>query len=389
MSDRLFALCRRVPIFCLLAFLLAALAFPADLLAALRARSVMLIDMSNGRVLYEQNADAPIAPASLTKVLSMFVALDQVQAGKVKLTDTVRVSRNAARQGGSRMFLKRGDRVSLERLLYGMAVSSGNDASVAVAEHIAGSEKAFVRMMNNRMKNMGLQRSLFKNPHGLPAPGQRTTAREMAMLSYRYLKTYPQALKYHRTLGLRHNGVVTTNKNPLLRTFEGADGLKTGWVSASGYNLISTARRGNTRILAAMLGAATPEIRAQEINRLMEAGFAARAKGITVATALDEKGPVLAAKSQKSEKKDSVTRKKNSSRKKNADRKKSIERSKEPAQVARSRKNVEPRKKNTAARQSTAEPSKRTTAQSKDGWAQSGSLAPRSSAAKETKEPKG
>ena len=388
MSDRLSALCRRVPIFCLLAFLLAALAFPADLLAALRARSVMLIDMSNGRVRYEQKADAPIAPASLTKVLSMFVALDQVRAGKVKLTDTVRVSRNAARQGGSRMFLKRGDRVSLERLLYGMAVSSGNDASVAVAEHIAGSEKAFVRMMNNRMKNLGLRNSQFKNPHGLPAPGQRTTAREMAMLSYRYLKTYPQALKYHRTLGLRHNGVVTTNKNPLLRTFEGADGLKTGWVSASGYNLISTARRGNTRILAAMLGAATPEVRAQEINRLMEAGFAARAQGITVAAVLDKKGPVLAAKSQKFDKKDSVSRKKKSSRKKASDRKKNIERSKEPAQVARSRRNVEPRKKTTAVRQS-AEPSRRTTAQSKDEWAHGGSLAPRSSAAKVTKEPKG
>ncbi len=239
----------------------------------LDVRSAMLLDMSTGRVLYEQNADEPIPPASLTKVLSMFVALDQVRAGKVSLKDTVKVSRRAFSTGGSRMFLKQGETLTLDDLLEGMAVSSGNDASVATAEYIGGSVDNFVQMMNAKARALGMKNSVYRNPHGLPAAGQHTTARDMLTLSRAYLAQYPEALRYHSTRYIKHNKVITTNKNPLLGNCEGADGLKTGWVFASGYNIISTVKRGKTRMLAVVLGAETTQARAQEVNRLVEAGF--------------------------------------------------------------------------------------------------------------------
>ncbi|WP_279586644.1 serine hydrolase [Nitratidesulfovibrio liaohensis] len=245
----------------------------------LDVRSAMLLDMSTGRIIYEQNADEPIPPASLTKVLSMFVTLDQVRAGKASLKDTVKVSRRAFSTGGSRMFLKQGETLTLDDLLEGMAVSSGNDASVATAEHIGGNVDNFVQMMNAKARALGMKNSVFRNPHGLPAAGQHTTARDMLALSRAYLAQYPEALRYHSTRFIKHNKVITTNKNPLLGNCEGADGLKTGWVFASGYNLISTVKRGKTRLLAVVLGAETTQARAQEVNRLVEAGFRSVAGG--------------------------------------------------------------------------------------------------------------
>ncbi|WP_231039188.1 D-alanyl-D-alanine carboxypeptidase family protein [Nitratidesulfovibrio oxamicus] len=245
----------------------------------LDVRSALLLDMSTGRIIYEQNADEPIPPASLTKVLSMYVALDQVRAGKASLKDTVKVSRRAFSTGGSRMFLKQGETLTLDDLLEGMAVSSGNDASVATAEHIGGNVDNFVQMMNAKTRALGMKNSVFRNPHGLPAAGQHTTARDMLILSRAYLAQYPEALRYHSTRYIKHNKVITTNKNPLLGNCEGADGLKTGWVFASGYNLISTVKRGKTRLLAVVLGAETTQVRAQEVNRLVEAGFRSVAGG--------------------------------------------------------------------------------------------------------------
>ncbi|MEG6504953.1 D-alanyl-D-alanine carboxypeptidase family protein [Nitratidesulfovibrio sp. 1201_IL3209] len=258
----------------------------------LDVRSALLLDMSTGRILYEQNADEPIPPASLTKVLSMYVALDQVRAGKASLKDTVKVSRRAFSTGGSRMFLKQGETLPLNELLEGMAVSSGNDASVATAEHIGGNVDNFVQMMNAKARALGMKNSVFRNPHGLPAAGQHTTARDMLTLSRAYLAQYPEALRYHSTRYIKHNKVITTNKNPLLGNCEGADGLKTGWVFASGYNLISTVKRGKTRLLAVVLGAETTQARAQEVNRLVEAGFrSASGGGKSVASLLADMKP--------------------------------------------------------------------------------------------------
>lgn len=286
----------------------------------IQVRSAIVMDARTGRVLYEQNADRAIPPASLTKIASMFVALDAVSAGKARLGDTVKVSRQAARQGGSRMFLKRGDRVTLDRLMFGMAVSSGNDASMAVAEKVAGSSAAFVRLMNSKMKALGLNGTTFKNVHGLPAQGQFTTARDMGKLTVAYLRTYPKALRYHSAKAMRHNGVTTTNKNPLLHSYAGADGLKTGWVNASGYNVITTAKRGNLRLVTVVLGAENSNVRAREVRRLMDAGFLAAEKKTTVASVLGLGGKAdrLVADSSKQSTKQSVARASSGSKNKQA-----------------------------------------------------------------------
>ena len=172
----------------------------------LNVRSAVLMDARTGKILYSQNPDVRIPPASLTKIMSMMVTFDAIRSGKVKLSDQIRVSRHAARQGGSRMGLRAGERVSLNRLLMGMAVSSGNDASMAVAERVGGSGRAFVKMMNNKARQIGMSSSTFKTPNGLPAAGQYTTARDMARLGYVYLKNNPSALQYHRVRVLKHRG---------------------------------------------------------------------------------------------------------------------------------------------------------------------------------------
>lgn len=290
--------------------------FACPAFADLKVRSAILLNANTGKVLFAQNADRSIQPASLTKIVSMFVALDAVRAGKVGLEDKVRVSRRAARQGGSRMFLKAGDNLTLDRLLFGMAISSGNDASLAVAEKVGGSANDFVGMMNAKVRSLGLQNTTFANVHGLPSTKQRTTARDMAAISMAYLRAHPSALRYHRTLAMRHNGVVTTNKNPLLGHYEGADGLKTGWVNASGYNIVTTVERGNTRLLAVVLGAPDSTTRAREIRRLMDAGFASVDGKSTVASLLPTGGKEYRADASGQSKKKSAVRKRSSKSKK-------------------------------------------------------------------------
>jgi len=269
-----------------------ALTLPA--FANLNVRSAILMDTGTGKILYAQNADRKIAPASLTKIMTMYVAMDAVKLGKVKLKDKVKISTKAAKVGGSRMHIRAGEYVTLDKLLQGVAISSGNDASMAVAEHVAGSEHAFVKLMNAKAKKLGMKGTVFVNPHGLPAKGQVTTARDMLALSRDYLKTHPRAMSYHRMKTLAHRGVTTYNKNPLLKDCPGADGLKSGWIRASGYNLVSTVKRGDTRLVGVVLGSSTAKVRAKEMRSLVEAGF----------TALNSKGKknvgqVLAARTPK------------------------------------------------------------------------------------------
>ena len=239
--------------------------------AAIKAAITM--DMSRKRVLYQQNADRAIAPASLTKVLSMFVILDEVKAQRASLETMVTVSPKAAGTGGSCMNLYAGERVRLRELLRGMAIASGNDASVAAAQHVAGSEERFVQMMNRKAKQIGMKNSVFKNVHGLPAKGQQTTARDMLALTTQYLQTHPQALEqYHSRRYLEFHG-YTPNTNPLLGFLSGVDGLKTGYVGSSGYNLITTAKRGDTRLVNVLLGAPNKAVRLQEATRMVQTGF--------------------------------------------------------------------------------------------------------------------
>ncbi len=246
-------------------------AVPAE--GSLGVCSAILYDLDRDAVLFEQNADQPIPPASLTKVMSMFLAMDQINSGLASLDNTTVVSRMAARTGGSRMGLNENEQVTIEQLLTGMAVSSGNDASTAMAEYVGGSVPAFINMMNAKARTLGMRDSYFVNPHGLPAKGQHTTARDMLTLARAYLHAYPDALRFHNTRVLNYRGRITWNKNPLLGQYPGADGLKTGWINASGYNLIFTALKGDKRLLAVIMGAPDSQLRSIEAFRLLDAGF--------------------------------------------------------------------------------------------------------------------
>lgn len=251
--------------------------------------SAIVYDLENDAILFEQNADERIPPASLTKVMSMFLAMDYIKSGHASRKDLITISPAAAGEGGSRMGLRPNETVTLEKLLYGMAVSSGNDASYAVAEFVGGSASAFVKMMNNRCRQLGMTGTSFVNPHGLPAAGQYTTARDMAALGRAYLRAHPDAMDFHNTLVLEHAGYRSWNRNPMLGQYPGANGLKTGWIRASGYNLIFCANRGGHRLLAVILGAPDTYMRSAEACRLMDAGFlVCDNNAVSVAAALDE-----------------------------------------------------------------------------------------------------
>ncbi|MGE9985543.1 D-alanyl-D-alanine carboxypeptidase family protein [Desulfovibrio sp. SGI.169] len=242
--------------------------------AALPVRAAMLINLDTGRVLYEQNADAPIPPASLTKIMTMFLAMDAARAKSLSLNEKVKISRQAASTGGSSMHLRAGERVPLVRLLTGMAVASGNDAAVAVAQRVSGGNiRNFVRRMNSKARALGMRRTVFKNSTGLPAAGQKTTARDMATLSRAYLRAHPGVMRFHSTRFFLHRGRALRNTNPLLGGVPGVNGLKTGWTVASGYNIVVTAQRGKTRLLAVVLGGDAKDRRDVSARRLIEAGF--------------------------------------------------------------------------------------------------------------------
>lgn len=236
-------------------------------------RSSILMDATTGRILYASNADAPLPPASITKVLSLYIADEAIRDGKASPSDLVKISRRAGRTGGSKMFIEAGSEIPLDELLKGMAVVSANDASVAVAEYIGGNVEGFVARMNRKARDLGMTRSFFKNPNGLPAKGQVTTARDMLTLAFDYLRQFPESLDLHSQQYYTYRDITQRNRNSLLRHYPDADGLKTGWVVKGGYHIVATAKRGNTRLIAVVMGARTPAIRAKEAERLLDAGF--------------------------------------------------------------------------------------------------------------------
>ena len=238
---------------------------------SLEAGSAVLFDMRAKRLLYEQDSTRRIPPASLTKVMAMYVVLDAVKRGKLSLRTPVRISKAAARVGGSTMHLKAGERVRLDDLLRGMAVASANDAAVAVAEHMAGSQTAFVDMMNRKSAQIGLKNTVFKTPHGLPAKGQITTAADMLRLACRYLEDHPSARWYHSSLAMFHNGMVLPNTNKMLG-HDAVNGLKTGFTRASGYNIILTSSLHGKEMVGVLMRAPSGEVRTREAQRLLEYG---------------------------------------------------------------------------------------------------------------------
>ena len=241
------------------------------------AQSAVLMDGLTGQVLYEQNPNLRIPPASFVKVMTLYVIHDAIRAGQLKMDDLVTVSdmawRRAWKTDSSKMFIKVGERVKVEDLMKGVAIASGNDACVALAEHLSGSEEAFVSKMNEKAKLLGLKDSQFKNSDGMPADGQYITAMDMAILSKRYIEDHPEALVLHSTVEFEYNGIRQGNRNTLLQKNIGVDGLKTGHIKESGYHLTATAKRDGQRMIAVVMGCDKVRKRAPEAQKLLEYGF--------------------------------------------------------------------------------------------------------------------
>lgn len=237
-------------------------------------KSAMVVDMENGKVLFAQEPDEQIPPASLTKILTLYLIRERLGAGTLHLDDIIPVSQEASHAGGSNMHLRTGEHVSLDDLIKGISVASANDGCVAIAEYLGkGDIQPFVDEMNRKAQELGMTNTHFVNPNGLPAEGQFTTARDMATLAQAYLKKFPESLAIHSMTEFTHNNRTRHNANSLLGRVEGVDGLKTGFVCASGFNIVVTAKRGDTRLVAAVLGARNRGVRQREATRLVEEGF--------------------------------------------------------------------------------------------------------------------
>ncbi|MBN1664915.1 MAG: D-alanyl-D-alanine carboxypeptidase [Deltaproteobacteria bacterium] len=260
-------------LFCILVYSFSPAGLAASGKMNLNVKSAILMNADTGRILYAQNADRQIQPASLTKILSLYLINEAVGKGKVHPGDYVRISKKARKASGSRMFVEYGTSVQLEDLIKGMAVVSANDASIAAAEYIAGSEDKFVAQMNIKARELGMRHSCFKNSNGLPANGQTSTARDILKLSHEYIKRFPDALNIHAMQFYEYNHINQHNRNRFLKMYPEVDGLKTGFVCEAGYHIVVTAKKDHARLIAVVMGAATHRIRTRETKKLLDAGF--------------------------------------------------------------------------------------------------------------------
>lgn len=242
------------------------------------APHAILIDYDTGSVLFEKGADEPVTPASTVKIMTVEVVFDEIEAGRVKLDDQFTVSEHAWRTGGapsrsSSMFAALNSHVRVEDLIRGAVIVSGNDAAIALAEGVAGSEQAFVALMNKRAAELGLKHSTFANAWGMEDPGQKVTARDMAALAIHLISTYPNYYKYFSEKDFTWGKIRQTNRNPLLTMEIGADGLKTGNIDASGFGIVGSAVQNGQRLVVAIYGAPNAKERAEEARKLLLWGF--------------------------------------------------------------------------------------------------------------------
>jgi serine-type D-Ala-D-Ala carboxypeptidase (penicillin-binding protein 5/6) len=241
------------------------------------AKSAILIERDTGTVLYEKNAHEKLPPASMTKIMTMLLIMEAIDKGELSYKEKVRASEYAASMGGSQIFLEPGEEMTVDELLRGIAIGSGNDASVAMAERIAGSEEAFVEMMNKKAKELGLKNTSFQNATGLPAEGHYSSAYDMAMMARELLK-YEDITKYTGMYEdyLRENTdkkFWLVNTNRLVKFYPGVDGLKTGFTSEAKYCLTATAKKNGMRVIAVVFGASTPKDRNAQITKMLDYAF--------------------------------------------------------------------------------------------------------------------
>jgi len=223
------------------------------------AKAWLLMDAATGQILAGENADMPVEPASITKVMTSYVVAAELKNGKIKATDLVTISENAWRSGGgstdgSTSFLPLNGQVKLDELEKGMVIQSGNDAAIALAEHVAGSEEAFVSLMNSYAQRIGMKKTRFMNPHGLSAEGHISTAHDLALMGRAMARDYPEAYAYNKMKEFTVNGITQHNRNGLLWKDPSVDGIKTGHTSGAGYCLLASAQRDNQRLVSVVMG---------------------------------------------------------------------------------------------------------------------------------------
>ena len=242
------------------------------------AVSGILIEANTGKIIYEKNKDKRVAVASMTKMVAQIIILEQVEAGKIKWSDVVTVSKNAEEMGGSQIYIQQGEKITIEDLMKGISMASGNDATVQMAEVIAGSESKFVEMMNNKVKQLGLKNTQFKNCTGLDEEGHYSSAYDMALIAKELVVNHPEILRFSSMYEdyLREdtdNKFWLVNTNKLVRFYEGADGLKTGHTDAAGYCLAATAKRNDLRLIGVVLGVPSGKVRNTQTMNLLDYGF--------------------------------------------------------------------------------------------------------------------
>ena len=263
--------------------LIIAVAYPTAASAQLfetKAKQAFLMDADSGSILFQKDADALIPPASLAKLMTMEVVYHALSTGELSLDDTFSISENAWRKGGSNsggstMFAKLNSDVRLEDLIRGVVIQSANDACIAIAEGMAGSERAFAGLMNERAREIGLVHSTFRNSTGLPDPEQKVTARELAFLARHIQKTYPQYYKHYAEPDFTWNKIKQRNRNPLLSAYMGADGMKTGYTKASGYGIVGSAIQDGQRLILVLSGMDSKKQRRGESRKMMQWAFRA------------------------------------------------------------------------------------------------------------------
>ena len=237
------------------------------------ASSYYLVDFNSGRVLAEKEADKRVAPASLTKIMTVYVVFNELKAGHLKLDEKVTISQNAWETGGSKMFVEVNKQVSVEDLLQGVIIQSGNDASVALAEHVAGSEETFATMMNEQAARLGMNNSHFENSMGLPTPNHYSSARDLAILAQSLIREFPEYYRWDSQKEFTYNGITQQNRNQLLWRDPSVDGIKTGFTDDAGYCMVASAKREDMRLISVVMGTASATARANESQTLLNYGF--------------------------------------------------------------------------------------------------------------------
>jgi D-alanyl-D-alanine carboxypeptidase len=269
--------------FCIaLAGALLLLASPA-LARIARTDSSIVVDADTGEVLSEHNADARGYPASLTKMMTLYLAFEAIERGDLALDDRLSVSHRAARQAPSRLGLREGQTVVVHDLILGMVTKSANDAAVVIAEALAGSEPAFAERMTQKARALGMNDTTYRDASGLPNPYQLTTARDLAKLACALYRDFPKEYAFFATEEFTYGGETFANHNHLMQSFEGMDGIKTGYIRASGFNLAASAVRNNRRLVGVVMGGLSPHMRDLEMADLLNDGFGGRSTGTAVA----------------------------------------------------------------------------------------------------------